>query len=61
MLTLCISQVFVEYVQYGDFTISQAMKAAADILFYNSNRLYGLGLTPEYTPITVDGEPSLVN
>ncbi|KAJ5864645.1 uncharacterized protein N7529_006561 [Penicillium soppii] len=56
-----LEKVFVEYVQYGDFTISQAMKAAADILFYNSNRLYGLGLTPEYTPITVDGEPSLVN
>jgi hypothetical protein len=36
------------------------MKAAADILFYNSNRLYNLNLTPEYPPVTAHGESSLV-
>ena len=36
------------------------MKAAADILFYNSNRLYNLSLSPKYTPVTAHGEPYLV-
>ncbi|KAJ5114789.1 hypothetical protein NUU61_000548, partial [Penicillium alfredii] len=39
-----IYQVLVDYVQHGDYTAQQAMKVAADILFYNSNRLYGLNL-----------------
>ena len=34
----------VDYVKQGDYTVRQAMDAAADILFNNSNRLYGLGL-----------------
>lgn len=43
-----VFQVLVEYVQHGDYTTPQAMKVAADVLFYNSNRLYKLNLTPWY-------------
>lgn len=39
---------FIDYVQHGDYTVSQAKAAAADILFNNSNRLYKLQLTPQY-------------
>lgn len=38
----------VEYVQHGDFNATQAKAAAADILFHNSNRLYKLGLEPDF-------------
>lgn len=41
-----------DHVQNGDYTISQAKRMAADILFHNSNQLYQLGLNPRYTPIT---------
>ncbi|KAJ5594339.1 uncharacterized protein N7459_000547 [Penicillium hispanicum] len=41
--------VLVDYVKHGDFTVSQAKAAAADILFHNSNRLYKLDLTPQFT------------
>ncbi|OQE24132.1 hypothetical protein PENFLA_c010G09111 [Penicillium flavigenum] len=44
-----LETVLVDYVQNGDFTASQAMKIAADVLFYNANRLYSLNLTPSYT------------
>ncbi|CAI7673060.1 unnamed protein product [Penicillium bialowiezense] len=44
-----LEAVFVDYVQRGDFTIPQASKMVADILFHNSNRLYKLNLTAEYT------------
>lgn len=43
-------QVLVDYVVHGDYTVSQAMEAAADILFHNSNRLYGLNQKPCYEP-----------
>ncbi|KUM63119.1 hypothetical protein ACN42_g4003 [Penicillium freii] len=45
-----LETVLVDYVQQGDFTAAQAMKMAVDVLFYNSNRLYSLNLTPSYTP-----------
>ncbi|CAI7578571.1 unnamed protein product [Penicillium glandicola] len=45
-----LETVLVDYVQHGDFTVSQAMKIAADVLFNNSNRLYSLNLTASYTP-----------
>ncbi|KAJ5632830.1 hypothetical protein N7490_009169 [Penicillium lividum] len=44
-----LEKVFVDLVQQGDYTVSQAKAAAADILFYNSNRLYKLGLEPQFT------------
>ncbi|KKK24199.1 hypothetical protein P175DRAFT_0523058 [Aspergillus ochraceoroseus IBT 24754] len=37
-----LEKIFVEYVQNGDYTVGQAKKAAVDILFYNSNKLYDL-------------------
>ncbi|KAL4941627.1 hypothetical protein BDV06DRAFT_177803 [Aspergillus oleicola] len=37
-----LETVFVEYVEKGDYTNKQAMHAAVDILFENSNRLYCL-------------------
>ena len=37
-----------DYVTRGSYTIEQAMDAAADILFHNSNKLYGLGQQPIY-------------
>jgi glutamine synthetase len=40
----------VDYVHNGDYNASQAIKVAADILFHNSNSLYRLKMTPEYTP-----------
>jgi hypothetical protein len=39
-----LEKVLVEFVERGDLTVAQAMTAAKDILFENSNRLYGLGL-----------------
>lgn len=50
MLIFLLLQVLVDYVQNRDYTVSQAMRAAADILFNNSNRLYGLKQTPQYAP-----------
>ncbi|KAK4914454.1 hypothetical protein LTR66_017149 [Elasticomyces elasticus] len=44
-----LETVFVDYVQRGDFTTTQASKMAADILFHNSNRLYSLNLTLGHT------------
>ncbi|KAJ5538183.1 hypothetical protein N7494_007662 [Penicillium frequentans] len=43
-----LEKVFIDYVQHGDYTVSQAKAAAADILFNNSNRLYKLQLTAQY-------------
>ena len=40
-------KVLVEYVTEGDYTVEQAKEISADILFYNSNRLYSLGQSPE--------------
>ncbi|KAL2850750.1 hypothetical protein BJY01DRAFT_125994 [Aspergillus pseudoustus] len=37
-----LEKIFVDYVRNGDFTIKQAKRAAIDVLFYNSNRLYDL-------------------
>jgi glutamine synthetase len=45
----------VDYVQKGDYNTPQAIKVAADILFHNSNRLYGLKMTPGYTPAVPSG------
>ncbi|OQD83351.1 hypothetical protein PENANT_c017G00371 [Penicillium antarcticum] len=45
-----LETVLVDYVQKGDYSTTQAIKVATDILFHNSNRLYGLKMTPEYTP-----------
>lgn len=42
-----------DYVRQGDFTVNQAMEAVADILFNNSNRLYGLDSDPGPLPVTV--------
>ncbi|OOQ85096.1 Protein fluG [Penicillium brasilianum] len=44
-----LETVLVDYVQHGDYNISQAKAAAADILFHNSNKLYGLKQTAQYT------------
>ncbi|CAG8898845.1 unnamed protein product [Penicillium egyptiacum] len=44
-----LETVLVDYVQHDDFTTSQAMQIAADLLFYNANRLYSLNLTASYT------------
>ncbi|KAJ5377513.1 uncharacterized protein N7496_004922, partial [Penicillium cataractarum] len=44
-----LETVLVDYVQHGDYNISQAKAAAADILFHNSNKLYGLNQTAHYT------------
>ncbi|KAJ5692325.1 hypothetical protein N7462_001748 [Penicillium macrosclerotiorum] len=48
-----LEKVLVDYVQNGDYTITQAKTAAANILFHNSNILYGLKQTPQYTPGSV--------
>ncbi len=44
-----------DYVQNGDYTNEQAIQAAVDILFYNSNRLYCLNEQPQFstTPVSV--------
>ncbi|KAJ5918303.1 hypothetical protein N7454_010678 [Penicillium verhagenii] len=61
-----LEKVFVDYVQHGDYTVAQAKAAAADILFYNSNRLYRLNLTPQYKseatslPLVIPGQMSAV-
>ncbi|KAL4805594.1 protein fluG [Aspergillus unguis] len=44
-----LEKVFVDYVHNGDYTTAQAEQAAVDILFYNSNRLYGLNEEPSST------------
>lgn len=41
-----LENIFVEMVQEGDLTTDQALRAAEDILFNNSNRLYDLRLQP---------------
>lgn len=40
-----MEKVLCEYVEMQDLTVSQAVEAAKDIFFENSNRLYNLGLT----------------
>ncbi|KAF3482282.1 developmental protein FluG [Arthroderma uncinatum] len=40
---LDLGEVFTEYVYKGDFSIEQAADSVKDILFNNSNELYGLG------------------
>ncbi|KAL4781803.1 hypothetical protein BJX76DRAFT_334410 [Aspergillus varians] len=54
-----IEKVFVDYVQNGDYTSEQAMQAAVDILFYNSNRLYNLSEQPRSTTTSVSVVNSL--
>ncbi|OJJ44217.1 hypothetical protein ASPZODRAFT_135007 [Penicilliopsis zonata CBS 506.65] len=44
---LVLDEVLTEYVRREDLSLLQAMTAAADILFHNSNRLYGLNLSPD--------------
>lgn len=39
-----LEKVMLEYVEHQDLTVSQAMLAAKQILFENSNQLYNLGL-----------------
>ncbi|RMJ26905.1 Developmental protein fluG [Aspergillus sp. HF37] len=53
-----LETVLVDYVVHGDYTVSQAMDAAADILFHNSNRLYALNQTPRYSPSSAIQKPS---
>lgn len=43
-----LEKVLVDYVRHGDYNVSQAKTAAADILFHNSNRLYKLDLEPKW-------------
>ncbi|PWY79226.1 glutamine synthetase/guanido kinase [Aspergillus heteromorphus CBS 117.55] len=55
-----LEKVLVDYSLHGDHTVDQAKLAAADILFNNSNRLYGLngkanyngGLAPAIGPLS---------
>ncbi|KAL4924569.1 extracellular developmental signal biosynthesis protein FluG [Aspergillus undulatus] len=49
-----VETVFVDYVQKGDYTNDQAMRAAVDILFYNSNRLYCLNEQPRLPASQID-------
>lgn len=58
MLTISV-QVLVDYVQNGDYNVVQAKTAAADILFHNSNKLYGLNQTAQYTPGVIGGSSLL--
>ncbi|KAJ5797979.1 uncharacterized protein N7503_007275 [Penicillium pulvis] len=55
-----LEKVFIDYVQHGDYTISQAKTAAADILFNNSNRLYRLQLTPQYNTESTEQSMAIV-
>lgn len=48
-----LETVLVDYVAAGDYTVDQAKRATAEILFHNSNRLYGLKLTPQFDTTTV--------
>ncbi|KAI9927902.1 hypothetical protein ASPWEDRAFT_60591 [Aspergillus wentii DTO 134E9] len=43
-----LEKVLLSYVNNGDHTVSQAMEAAADILFHNSNRLHNLNQQPRF-------------
>ncbi|KAL4970204.1 extracellular developmental signal biosynthesis protein FluG [Aspergillus stella-maris] len=53
-----LETVFVDYVEKGDYTNEQAMQAAVDILFYNSNRLYCLNEKIESPKVSlVDTSP----
>ncbi|KAL4800562.1 hypothetical protein BDV19DRAFT_353256 [Aspergillus venezuelensis] len=51
-----LEMVFVDYVEKGDYTNEQAMQAAVDILFNNSNRLYCLNEKIEIPikPVSLD-------
>ncbi|KAJ5548900.1 hypothetical protein N7513_006134 [Penicillium frequentans] len=55
-----LEKVFIDYVQHGDYTVSQAKAAAADILFNNSNRLYKLQLTAQYNAESTDQSLAVV-
>ena len=44
-----IEKVLCEYVAHEDLTVAQAIQAARDIFFHNSNKLYNLGLTLQET------------
>ena len=44
-----LETVLVDYVNRGDYTIEQAKNTAAEILFYNSNKIYNLNQQPHYT------------
>ncbi|KAL5002483.1 protein fluG [Aspergillus recurvatus] len=54
-----LEKVFVEYVQNGDYTNEQAMQAAADILFHNSNRLYELNEQPPSAALSATGPQTI--
>jgi glutamine synthetase len=54
-----LKQVFVDYVQNGDYTNEQAMQAAADILFHNSNRLYELNEQPPSAALSASGNQTI--
>ncbi|KAK9630423.1 hypothetical protein V6000_004169 [Aspergillus fumigatus] len=58
-----LEKVFVDYVRQGDWTVTQAKEAAADILFHNANRLYDLNEQPSFDqiskPITISSTHTL--
>lgn len=56
-----LETVLVDYVLHRDYTVSQAMEAAADILFHNSSRLYGLNQKPQYQPSAICTLPNSPN
>ena len=46
-----LTKVFREYVECGEMTVAEAIRASKDILFQNSNRLYELGLEFEHNEL----------
>ncbi|KAI9374098.1 hypothetical protein BJX61DRAFT_346009 [Aspergillus egyptiacus] len=56
-----LEKVFVNSVRNGDCTAEQAKRAAVDILFYNSNRLYGLNEQIRYDGAIVPLDNSFRN
>ncbi|KAL4821002.1 protein fluG [Aspergillus spinulosporus] len=54
-----LEKVFMDYVQNGDYTNEQAMQAAADILFHNSNRLYELNEQPPSAALSASGHQTI--
>lgn len=59
-----LEAVLVDYVAAGDYTVDQAKQTAAEILFHNSNKLYGLKQTPQFestTTVAVRGTMAAAN
>ncbi|KAL7274933.1 hypothetical protein RUND412_002155 [Rhizina undulata] len=52
-----LSEVFTKWVLNGQLSISQAAKLTKNILFFNSNKLYNLNLTPDYSSNPVAESP----